>query len=224
MTDGDGDGAVNDSASQLRVVDVTDGDGDGRDDGHGDSEVDLNPHPDPNPNPDPDPDDDSRDGGDSNGEVGLAAKLRQAAQQGDHEALAKALASSAATPALVNAADDGGITPLHTAARAGSAACVRALLEARADGDKESRKGNRPLAVACKHSQWAAAGALLDGGAGVDAIAMLQAVRHEAGERLQSRLWYPDRGSSPDPADGRSPLLSSPLLSSPLKSPLLESL
>jgi hypothetical protein len=47
------------------------------------------------------------------------------------------------------AADAVGLTPLHTAARAGAAGVVQLLLDAGADAEAASRMGSTPLSVAC---------------------------------------------------------------------------
>ena len=139
---------------------------------------------------DSDDDDDADDGGGGGGHDALedaAASLRDAAGRGDAAAVRLALAGPSAA-ALVLAAEAGGLTALHCAARGGSAACVAALLAAGADGGARTRKGNLPLAVACKHSQWGAAVVLLEAGVRADGVALLQAVRHGAAEGLPERL------------------------------------
>ena len=148
------------------------------------------------------------DSDDTEVEAGAASLLRRAAERGEREALMAALALCATSSVAIDDVEAaGGLTPLHAAARSGNALCVKALLDAGADGNKQSHRGNRPLAVACKHSQWAAAGALLEGGVGADAVAMLQAVRHAAGAEIQSRLCAAGGLVAAD-ANGRTALMT----------------
>ena len=97
------------------------------------------------------------------------------------------------------------------ACRAGSAACVRELLGAGADGGTLSTKGNSPLAVAAKHARWDVAAALLDAGVRADGLSLLQAVRKGAPPHLQQRLAIDAGGihavDAPE-AGGRSALMA----------------
>ena len=137
--------------------------------------------------------------------------LCDAATRGDATALSSALESLCDAEmrlAAVRTLDRGGLSPLHLTCRAGGAECVAVLLSARADGMLRSTKGNTPLAVAAKHSNWDAAIALLDGGVGADGLGLLHAVRRKAASRLQQRM-VDAGGLKPDPkAAGRSALMA----------------
>ena len=138
-----------------------------------------------------------------------ATALRTAARGGDVAAVAEAVKSEAGR-ALVHVADSDGLTLLHLAARSGSAGCVATLLGCRADGAARSKKGNTALAVACKHAQWAAVDALLDGGVTADGLAMYFAVRRNAAAATQQRLAHAGGLDAPPPdlADARSALMT----------------
>ena len=147
----------------------------------------------------------------------IADPVRDAASRGESGALVAALADfdqlrglggEAARRQAVNAADEAGLAPLHLACRVGSAACVKALLEARADGGAHSAKGNSPLAVAAKHSQWESARALLEGGVRADGLALLHALRRQATTEMAELMVRSGGLGGDDASNGRSALMA----------------
>lgn len=104
------------------------------------------------------------------GRIGPAAtELARAAERGDAARL-KALAAAGAD---VNARDTGGLPPLAFAARSGDEAAVGVLLDAGADPNLRdcARHGWTPLMHAIHKHRTAAARALVEGGADVNARA-----------------------------------------------------
>jgi ankyrin repeat protein len=127
--------------------------------------------------------------------------LHRAAASGDVDALSRLLGSGGvgggggggdavrATDLDLDARDGAGRTPLHRAAGEGHAACVSALLRARADAGATTAKGNSPLALAAKRARHDAAAALLEGGAeAADVRALLYAARRGAEGRATAAL------------------------------------
>lgn len=151
------------------------------------------------------------DVGDGEEEDAEEDPVRDAAAHGDVRALAAALGgvgAGEARQAAANLTDTDGRAPLHLACRAGCGECVTALLAAGADGTAHSVKGNTPLAVAAKHSQWAAAEALLRGGVCADGLGLLHALRRDADASLASAMVRAGGLEADQAAGGRTALMA----------------
>ena len=94
-----------------------------------------------------------------------AAEIHQAVQAGD---LAKVKEILAADPALVNAKDENGRTPLHWAVRGDNLEVLRCLVDKGADLNALDNNGAAPLHTLARSGQTEAARLLIDKGADID--------------------------------------------------------
>ena len=99
------------------------------------------------------------------GSLSYAAEIHQAAQAGDLVKIRELLEKD---PALVNAKDENGRTPLHWAARAGNLEVLRYLVDKGADPNALDNNGVASLHILARSGQPEAARLLIEKGADID--------------------------------------------------------